>query len=120
MFVLFVVLNDTEYLREILKVLDGLNLSCTVLDSISANQYVDFYSPNTVASFDAPVVVGSIDMADEDVAVIYNKTLVAVAEDEQKVLKAMDAVERVVGDMAKPGTGIMFYMPVVKAVGIGK
>jgi len=78
MFVLFIVLNDIEHLKEVLKVLDELNLSCTVLDSISANQYVNFYSPNTVASFGMPVVVGSMSMADDDSAIIYNKTLNSV------------------------------------------
>lgn len=117
MFALFIVLNKTEYLKDVIKALEDIGLDCTVMDSLSANQYVNFYSPNTFASYDVPVVVGSMSMADEDSGITYNKTLVTLADDEEKASQAMKTVESVVGDMAIPGTGIMFYVPVIKAVG---
>ncbi|MDI3508733.1 MAG: hypothetical protein PWP55_925 [Clostridiales bacterium] len=117
MFALFIVLNRTEYLKDVLKAVEDVGLSCTVIDSVSANQYVNFYSPNTFASYDVPVVVGSMSMADDDSGIIYNKTLMVLVDDEEKAQQAMQAVESVVGDMARPGTGIMFYVPVVKAAG---
>ncbi|MBZ4665123.1 hypothetical protein [Mahella sp.] len=117
MLALFIVLNRTEYLKDVLKAVEDMGLSCTVIDSISANQYINFYSPNTFASYNVPVVVGSMSMADDDSGIIYNKTLIMLVEDEEKAQQAMETVESVVGDMARPGTGIMFYVPVVKAVG---
>lgn len=117
MLALFIVLNRTEYLKDVLKVVEDMGLSCTVIDSVSANQYINFYSPNTFASYNVPVVVGSMSMADDDSGIIYNKTLIMLVEDEEKAQHVMETVERVVGDMVRPCTGIMFYVPVVKAAG---
>jgi len=46
-----------------------------------------------------------------------NKTIFSVIEREDQVNDAMAAVERVLGDMSKPDTGIMFVLPVIKFKG---
>jgi len=114
MYALFIVLNKTEYLKEVIKALGDIGLDCAIMDSISANQYVNFYSPHTFDAYNIPVVVGSISMAEEDSGVIYNKTMIVLVENEEKAEQAMKAVESIVGNMDRPGTGIMFYVPVVK------
>ena len=50
----------------------------------------------------------------------YNKTILSIVADDSTVLRLKAIVDEVVGGMDKPGTGIMFTIPVDWAAGISK
>lgn len=49
----------------------------------------------------------------------YNRTIFTLLPDE-KVDQAVAAVERVVGDLSRPGAGLLFTVPVGRVVGLPK
>lgn len=50
----------------------------------------------------------------------YNKTIFTVVEDEQVLKDAIKAVQDILGDMTKPGVGLMFTLPVGSIHGMTK
>jgi hypothetical protein len=105
MYVLFVVLNEPEYLSEVLYEMKKLRLrGATIIDSMGASAISkDIYN--------IPVIGGLMRSVDGDTR--YNKTIFSVIEREEQVKAAMDAIEKIVGgDMKKPDKGIMFVLPV--------
>ena len=48
----------------------------------------------------------------------YNKTIFTVIEDENVLNDAVKAVKKILGDMEKPGVGLMFTLPVGKIYGM--
>jgi nitrogen regulatory protein P-II 1 len=48
----------------------------------------------------------------------YNKTIFSVLDDDEKVKKLETLIENVCGDLSKPGTGILFTIPVDYAKGL--
>ena len=48
----------------------------------------------------------------------YNKTVFSVLDDDEKVKKLEALIENVCGDLSKPGTGILFTLPVDYAKGL--
>jgi nitrogen regulatory protein PII len=52
-------------------------------------------------------------------AEVHNRTLFSIVESEAIVDALIDAVEQVVGDLERPDTGLLFVVPVHKAIGLG-
>lgn len=105
MFVLFIVLNEPEYLPEVLFKMKQLGIrGATVIDSMGATAISkDIYS--------IPVIGGFMKSLDGDTH--YNKTVFSVIEREDQVNLVMNHIEKVLGgDMKKPNKGIMFVLPV--------
>lgn len=105
MFVLFIVLNEPEYLPEVLFKMKQLGIrGATVIDSMGATAISkDIYS--------IPVIGGFMKSIDGDTH--YNKTVFSVIEREEQVDLVMNRIEKVLGgDMKKPNKGIMFVLPV--------
>jgi len=48
----------------------------------------------------------------------HNYTIFSVVEDDQKVDAAIELIQDVCGRLEQPGTGIVFSVPVSKAVGV--
>lgn len=105
MYVLFVVLNEPEYLSEVLYQMKKLRLrGATIIDSMGA-------SAISKEMYNIPVIGGLMKSIDGDTH--YNKTIFSVIEREEQVKAAMEAIEKIVGgDMKKPDKGIMFVLPV--------
>lgn len=105
MYVLFIVLNEPEYLSEVLFKMKQQGLrGATVIDSMGASALnKDIYN--------IPVLGGFMKTMDGDIT--YNKTIFSVIERDQQVHRIMEAVEKIIGgDMKKPNKGIMFVLPV--------
>lgn len=47
----------------------------------------------------------------------FNKVIFSVVKDEEVLNDAIAAVEDILGDVSKPGVGLMFVMPVYRVVG---
>lgn len=105
MFALFIVLNQTEYLSEILFTMKRQGIrGATVIESMGASSV----SKNI---YNIPVVGGLVKSIDGDTT--YNKTIFSIIEREEQVERAMAHVEKIIGgDMKQPNKGIMFVLPV--------
>ena len=105
MYVLFVVLNQPEYLPDVLYKLKKLRIrGATVIDSMGATAITkDIYK--------VPVIGGFMKSMDGDTH--SNKTVFSVIEREEQVREAMASIEEIIGgDMKQPNKGIMFALPV--------
>ncbi|HDR03981.1 MAG TPA: hypothetical protein ENN84_01870 [Candidatus Marinimicrobia bacterium] len=106
---LIIVLNNGDYLDEVLEAFLELGISgATVLDSTGMGQII---------SRDLPIFAGFKNAF--SVAQPSNKTIFTIVKDEQ-VPPLMDAVEQVVGSFNKRGVGIAFSVPVIHIRGLGK
>jgi nitrogen regulatory protein PII len=104
-YVLFIVLNEPEYLPEVLFKMKQLGIrGATVIDSMGATAInKDIYS--------IPVIGGLMKTIDGDTQ--YNKTVFSVIEREEQVDCVMNHIEKILGgDMKRPNKGIMFVLPV--------
>lgn len=105
MYVLFVVLNQPEYLPDVLYKLKKLRIrGATVIESMGATALTkDLYK--------VPVIGGFMKSMDGDTH--SNRTVFSVIEREEQVEAAMASIEEIIGgDMKQPNKGIMFVLPV--------
>ena len=51
---------------------------------------------------------------------VPHRTLFSVVDDQDKVDKMVESVQKQIGDLNNPDTGFMFVMPVLQAYGLGK
>lgn len=109
--ILFLILNKTEYLDEILdKFVDIGIKGATILDSQGMG------SALTNGGKDIPFFGGLRSLLDN--ARPYNKTIFTVIEDEEILNAAVKSVQKILGDMEEPGVGVMFTLPVGKIYGM--
>lgn len=110
MYVLFIVLNKIERLKKVLVALKDSGVrGATIIDSVGAGSMMK-------ESFSGIPMIGGF-MHGLQNNYDTNKTIFSIIEREDQVNDAMAAVERVLGDMSKPDTGIMFVLPVIKFKG---
>ena len=108
---LFIVLNQIDYLDDILsKFLEIGVTGATILDSQGMGSAI-------VHNNDNLPLFGSI-KAFMDNSRPYNKTIFTLIDDEELVEKAVAATKEIVGDITKPGVGLMFTIPVGKVYGL--
>lgn len=105
MFALFIVLNEPEYLPQVLYKIKQLDIrGATVIDSMGA-------SAISKDVYNIPLIGGLMKSMDGDIH--YNKTIFSVIEREEQVQKVMEHIEKILGgDMKRPNKGIMFVVPV--------
>jgi len=105
MFALFIVLNEPEYLPQVLYKIKQLDIrGATVIDSMGA-------SAISKDVYNIPLIGGLMKSIDGDIH--YNKTIFSVIEREEQVQKVMTHIEKILGgDMKRPNKGIMFVVPV--------
>ncbi|WIV11732.1 hypothetical protein [Proteiniborus sp. MB09-C3] len=111
MYVLFVVFNSPEYLREILKKMKAIGITgATIIDSVGAGKL------KRSIGKEIPLIGGIMKSLDADIA--NNKTLFTLIEGKEKLDTIMDEIEKICGgDMSQPNTGIMFAVPVITSRG---
>ena len=111
MYVLFIVLNKTEYLDDILTEFVKIGIKgATILDSQGmASALVENRSQIPIIG----TLRGIVDNYHP-----YNKTIFTILESEEMVDEIIRLVNDVVGDMNSPGTGVMFTMPVGNIYGV--
>lgn len=104
--VLFIVLNKTEYLDEILDAFVDIGITgATIIDTQGMGSALTDVNTN-----DEPFY-GVLKSMFED-SRPYNKTIFTVIKGEVLLEKAVHAVKEIVVDIHEPGVGIMFTMPV--------
>lgn len=109
--VLFIVLNKIEYLDEILDSFVDIGVKgATVLDSQGMGSVI-------TNNGESEPFFGAI-RAFLDNSRPYNKTIFTVIEDEKILEEAVKTVKAIVGDINKPGKGMMFTLPVNNVYGM--
>lgn len=111
--ILFLVLNETEYLDDILDAFVDVGVrGATILESQGMG--------SALANGDKDVPFFGALRTLLDNARPYNKTIFTVIEDEKVLKDAIEAVQNVLGDMTKPGVGLMFTLPISSIHGMTK
>ncbi len=109
--ILFLVLNEVEYLDEILDAFVDVGVKgATILDSQGMG------SALTNGGKDLPFLGALRNLLDDSRP--YNKTIFTVIEDDEVLEDAVKAVKEILGDMKKPGVGLMFTLPIGKIYGM--
>lgn len=110
--VLVIVLNKTEYLDEILDAFVEIGLTgATIIDSQGMGSAM-----TDVNNKDEPFYGVLKTMFDDSRP--YNKTIFTVIKDDQLLEKAVHTVKEIIGDIHKPGVGIMFSIPLGNTYGM--
>lgn len=109
MYALFLILNQTEKLDNVLEMLYELGAGATILDSVGMGKILLNHNVNTniFASLKNVLNEGKP----------YNKTLVSVIRDKEKLDEAVDEISAILDIDNKPGAGFLFVMPVLTAKG---
>lgn len=111
--VLFIVLNETEYLDDILDAFVEIGVrGATIFDSQGMGSALNNNGKGNEPFFG--VIRNLLDNSRP-----YNKTIFTVIEDEEVLGRAVKAVKEIVGDIYKPGVGMMFTLPVGNIYGMG-
>lgn len=110
--VLFIVLNESEYLDDILDSFIEIGVKgATIIDSQGMGSAIT----NSGRGHDP--FFGAIRSFLEN-SRPYNKTIFTVIEDEEVLENAIKTVKNIVGDINKPGVGLMFTVPVGNIYGM--
>ncbi|KAB3530066.1 hypothetical protein [Alkaliphilus serpentinus] len=113
MHVLFIVLNKTEYLDDILTEFVNIGVKgATILDSQGMASAL-------VNNNDKVPIFGSL-RSFLDSSRPFNKTIFTLVETDELLDEAMNSVNRLVGGFNHKGLGIMFSIPVGKICGVPK
>ena len=101
------VLNQEEYLDEILSAFVEVGVKgATIIDSVGMGR---------ILAHDIPIFAGLRYLLEGNRP--YNKTIFAVIEDE-KLDEVIAVVEDICGSLDKPGTGLLFTLPVSRVKGL--
>jgi len=106
---LVVILNREEYLDQVLEVLVEVGVpGATVLDSVGMGR---------VLAYDVPIFAGFRDLMPDSRP--FNKTILSIMDD-ALVPEAVAGIERVMGDLSEPGTGVVCALNIDFVKGLGK
>lgn len=107
MHVLFLVLNKKEQVKPVLRALMDSGVSgATIMQSTGMGR--------TLAE-EIPVFGGLRQALNGDT--VGNSTIFSVIEDGRVLETAIERITEIVGDLEKPGTGILFTVPVDRVIG---
>lgn len=114
MHALFLILNKTDELEEVLAAMTRVGVKgATILDSQGMG------SAMVIGDQDDLPIFGSLKMF-FDREHPYNKTVFTVIESDELLDKAIDAIQSVVGNLDRPNEGLMFTVPVGRVIGMKK
>ena len=106
---LFLILNKTEKLNDVLEAYVKVGIKgATVVDSQGMG--------SALSESNLPMFGGFLRTVLDNNRP-FNKVIFSVVKDEDVLNDAIAAVEDILGDMSKPGVGLMFVMPVDRVVG---
>lgn len=105
---LIAVINEEEKLDEILSAFLEVGVTgATLIDSAGMGRFL---------AHDVPIFAGLADLAARSRP--RNYTLFSVIREEEKVDRAIALLQKICGDLENPATGIVFTVPVLRAVGL--
>ena len=114
MYALFIVLNEVDYLEDILSgFLENEVSGATILDSQGMGSAIANSNNSDIPFFSSlRMLIGDSHP--------YSKTIFTVLKDESMVDKAVGVVQEVMGDIEGNGLGFMFSVPIANVYPIQK
>ena len=104
------ILNKEEQLGDVLTAFVEVGINeATIIDSVGMGR---------VLAYDVPLFAELRYMMKE--VRPYNKTIIALVEDDRLIEDLVRVVEEICGPLSKPGSGILFTLPVDFAYGFKK
>jgi nitrogen regulatory protein P-II 1 len=102
------ILNKEEYLEAVLEAYIEAGITgATLLDSEGMGRFL---------AYEVPIFAGFKEFMKGNKP--YNKTILSVVHSTAVVERLKKLIDEIVGDLANPGTGIMFTVPVDWAAGL--
>jgi len=102
------ILNNEEYLEEVLSAYVEAGISgATLLDSEGMGRFL---------AYEVPLFAGFREFMKGNKP--YNKTIISVVRNEEVIRDVKKLIDEITGGLDKPGTGIMFTVPVDWAEGL--
>jgi nitrogen regulatory protein P-II 1 len=102
------ILNDEEYLEEVLQAYAEAGVTGgTIIDSEGMGRFL---------TYEVPLFAGFKEFMKGNKP--YNKMIISVIRNEATIERVKALVDEIVGELENPGTGIMFTLPVDWAVGL--
>ncbi|WDV45315.1 P-II family nitrogen regulator [Clostridiaceae bacterium M8S5] len=110
MHALFLVLNDTHMLDEIHEIFFDLGVGATTIDSMGMGKVLLEHDVNRALFSNMRMILEGNKP--------YNKTIISVIREEEKLNKVVEKLKDKLGDMNnKPGLGFIFVIPVLMCDG---
>ncbi len=102
------VLNNEEYLEKVLEAyMEAGVAGATILDSEGMGRFL---------TYEVPLFAGFKEFMKGNRP--YNKTIISVVRDQSVIENLKRLIDKLIGGLNKPGTGIMFTVPVDWAAGL--
>lgn len=106
---IFIVISDPGKREKVLKILLECEIrGATIIETLGMSQALDGNIP----------VIGSLKAILTEKRQ-YNQTIFAVSKHPEKIDKAVELISAEFNDFKAPYSGMLFVVPVIKAVGIG-
>ena len=112
MYALFLILNDVYMLDDILEIFYELEVGATSFDSIGMGKVLLEHNVSV------PFFSSIRKLIDGNKP--YNKTIISVIKDKEKLDKAVELINNKLDDFHKQGVGFMFVVPVIDCYGSKK
>ncbi|WP_425446627.1 hypothetical protein [Dethiothermospora halolimnae] len=109
MYGLFLILNDTSLLDDILEIFYEEGVGATTLDSVGMGKVLLEHH------VDVPIFSSIRKFIEGDKP--YNKTLISVIRDKEKLEIVKDKIKEKLDNFNRPGVGFMFVIPVLECYG---
>lgn len=110
MFMLFMVLDDSNQLNDVLEAWRRAGIrGITIFESTGLNRILPRHAPQPMYAGFSHVFGGGR---------VGHYTLIAVIETMAKAEAAVESTEAVVGDLTQPHTGLIWAVPVAKSWGV--
>lgn len=115
MYLVLFVLNEAEHLQAVLDAWERTGVSgVTILHSSGLGRV----RKDIGLRDDLPLMPSLKALFEHDE--YFSRTLFSIVEDEPMAERLVEATEKVVGDLHKPGKGLIVIMPILKAYGLGE
>lgn len=102
------ILNNEEFLEEVMAAyIESGVTGATILDSEGMGRFL---------TYEVPLFAGFKEFMKGNKP--YNKTIISVIRDDETLKHVKTLVDEIVGGLDRPGTGIMFTIPVDWAYGL--
>jgi nitrogen regulatory protein P-II 1 len=115
MFLVLFVLNEAEHLQSVLNAWEREGVSgVTILHSSGLGRV----RMDIGLRDDLPLMPSLKDLFENEE--YFSRTLFSIVKDEPMAERLVTATEKVVGDLHKPGKGLIVIIPLLKAYGLGE
>ncbi|QXM06412.1 P-II family nitrogen regulator [Crassaminicella indica] len=109
MYALFLILNETEKLDQIHNIFYEVGVGATTIDSVGMGKVLLEHH------IDVPIFSSIRKLVEGNKP--YNKTIISVIREEDKLRKTIDLINEELNHINKPGVGFMFVLPVLECYG---